>query len=214
MDTMTILFVSFRGQWGQVRRELGSNEWPAGGPRPLEFLVKGGLWEDQALTQGWESSEIPASHTQVHPIFTQVPSTAPPLLCLFDHLGLPQRNITHWVAYSQSKLLLLVTQARSPSLGCWQPGDDKGTPLGCRLLASWFHMEEERPVALMQFMNASPFGPNHFLQTPVVRASTCILRGHTQSIIPLPQTHSLSRPRSAPHEVTLTNFTHHFLSHI
>lgn len=52
---------------GQVRGELGSDGWPSGGPKPLEFPVRGGLWEGQVLTQDWESSEILASHTQVLP---------------------------------------------------------------------------------------------------------------------------------------------------
>lgn len=68
MDTTTLVSsVSFRGRRARVRGELGLNQWPAGAPKPLEFLVRGSLWEGQVLTQGWESSEIPASPTRVHP---------------------------------------------------------------------------------------------------------------------------------------------------
>lgn len=110
MDTMTLVVsVPFRGQWGQVRGELGSNEWPVGSSKLLEFLVQGGFWEGQLLTPGWESSEIPASQTQAHPRLHSRSLCCPaPTLSLFSHRGLPQRNIIHWVA-----LLLLVTQARS-----------------------------------------------------------------------------------------------------
>lgn len=98
----------------------------------------------------------------------------------------------------------------------WQ-GPSSGLQTVGFWLLSWRKRSREpcrvlRIKALIQFIKASPLRPNHPPTVSGIRASTCTLKGHIQSTIPLSPSHSLSGSRLTPHKVTLSNFTHQFLS--